>query len=115
MFLNRHFGRERRRRRRQLLNTSVRVLTETGLLDALGINISDVGMSLFAITNLPVDSRIQVELMLPQSHQRMRIPAVVRHRALYLYGVEFLGEADEQKERDQTILPLTKSSRAGGR
>ena len=59
MFLKRHFGPDRRRRRRQLLNTSVRVLSENGSLEALGINISDVGMSLFTIANLEIDSRIQ--------------------------------------------------------
>jgi hypothetical protein len=114
MFLKRNFGRDRRRRKRQLLSTSVRVFTETGPIDSLGINISDVGMSLFTIANLEVDSRIQVELLLPQSTERVRIEGIVRHRALYLYGVEFLREADEQRESDEIISPLTKSSGGGG-
>ena len=114
MFLKRNFGRDRRRRRRQLLNTSVRVLTESGAIDALGINISDVGMSLFTIANLPMDSCLQLELLLPQSTERVRIEGIVRHRALYLYGVEFLRDADERRESDETISPLTRSSRAGG-
>jgi hypothetical protein len=94
MFLKRNFGRDRRRRKRQLLNTSVRVFTEAGPIDALGINISDVGMSLFTIANLPMDSRIQLELLLPQSTERVQICGTIRHRALYLYGVEFVFDSD---------------------
>ena len=94
MFLRRNFGPDRRRRKRQLLNTSVRILTESGPLDALGINVSDVGMSLFTIANLEMDSRIQIELLMPQSTERVRIWGTVRHRALYLYGIEFLLDSD---------------------
>jgi PilZ domain-containing protein len=93
MFLKRNFSQDRRRRKRQLLNTSVRVFTDSGPIDALGINISDVGMSLFTIANLEVDSRIQLELLPPQSTERARVWGTIRHRALYLYGVEFVGDS----------------------
>jgi hypothetical protein len=102
MFLKRHFGSDRRRRKRQLLNTSVRVLSETGPLEALGINISDVGMSLFTIANLEVDSRVQIELLMPQSTERVQIGGIIRHRALYLYGVEFLAGPDRVSEFSRT-------------
>lgn len=46
MIFKRAFKLDRRRLKRQLLNTSVHVLTEAGQLDALGINLSDVGMCL---------------------------------------------------------------------
>lgn len=114
MFLKRHFGPDRRRRKRQLLNTSVRVFSENGPFEALGINISDVGMSLFTIANLEVDSRIQIELLMPQSAGRVQMEGIIRHRALYLYGVEFSREADEHQASEETISPLTHSSRAGG-
>jgi hypothetical protein len=104
MFLKRNFGSDRRRRKRQLLNTSVRVFTESGPLDALGINISDVGMSLFTIANLPIDSRIQIELLLPQSTERVRIWGIIRHRALYLYGIEFLVDSDRHSTSSWTDL-----------
>jgi hypothetical protein len=102
MFLKRNFGSDRRRRKRQLLNTSVRVFTESGPLDALGINVSDVGMSLFTIANLPIDSRIQIELLLPQSTERVRIWGIIRHRALYLYGIEFLVDSDRHSTSSWT-------------
>lgn len=110
MFLNRNFGPDRRRRRRQLLNTSVRVLTDSGPLEALGINISGVGMSLFTIANLEVDSRIQIELLLPQSSERVRIWGTIRHRALYLYGVEFLRDGDQQPENGKALSSSSVSS-----
>ena len=110
MFLKRNFGRDRRRRKRQLLNTSVRVFTESGPIDALGINISDVGMSLFTIANLPIDSCIRLELLLPHSTERVRIEGIVRHRALYLYGIEFLWDGDEQPESGKVLFSSAASS-----
>jgi hypothetical protein len=89
MFPTLNFRQDRRRRKRQLLNTSVRVFTHSGCMEGLGINVSDVGMCLFTIANLPLGSQIQVEFLLPRDTSPMRIPAVVRHRALYLYGIEF--------------------------
>ena len=114
MFLKRNFGRDRRRRKRQLFNTSVRLFTDSGAIEALGVNISDVGMSLFTIANLPVDSQIEIELLMPQSTQRMRIWATIRHRALYLYGVEFLRKSHDIPEFSrtdaQTSHPETEST-----
>jgi hypothetical protein len=80
---------DRRRRQRQLLNTSVRVYTGSAHVDALGINLSHAGMCLFAIANLPLGSRVQVEFLPPRCKQRIRVWGTVRHRALYLYGIEF--------------------------
>lgn len=113
MFLKRHFGPDRRRRQRQLLNTSVRVLSENGPADALGINISDVGMSLFTIANLEIDSQIQIELLMPQSTERVRMGGIIRHRALYLYGIEFMMDSDRLSKsgaQDQLSSRATESA-----
>ena len=114
MLLRRNFGHDRRRRKRQLLNTSVRIFTDLGVIDALGINISDVGMSLFTLANLELDSRIQIELLRPQSTVRAKIWGTIRHRALYLYGVEFLPESDGGSKsrwtRDQLSQPETQNA-----
>ena len=85
---------DRRRRQRQLLNTSVQVFTGSTRVDALGINLSDVGMCLFAIANVPVGSEIHVEFLPPHGKERVRVCATVRHRAFYLYGVEFLMDSE---------------------
>jgi hypothetical protein len=49
-------------------------------------------MCLFAIANIPVGSQIEVEFLPPSSNTVVRSSAIIRHRALYLYGIEFLGE-----------------------
>ncbi|MBZ5718982.1 MAG: PilZ domain-containing protein [Acidobacteriia bacterium] len=85
----------RRRRQRQLLNASVQVFAGSAHVDALGINLSEVGMCLFAIANLPLGSQIQVEFLPPRCQERVRVRGTVRHRALYLYGIEFLVDADQ--------------------
>ena len=84
-----NFRPDRRRRKRQLLNSSVQVLTGSARLEAIGINLSDVGMCLFTIANLPLGSQIEVELLPPWGTERVRFPGTVCHRALYLYGIEF--------------------------
>lgn len=97
---------ERRQRARQLLNTSVRLITEAGALQALGINISEGGMGLFTVAHLSVGSRIEVEFpTADRPTSFMRIRGTVRYRALYLYGVQFLRDQsqdsvdDDQQER----------------
>jgi len=113
MFLRRSFKQDRRRRKRQLLSTSVRVFTESGCMEALGVNISDVGMCLFTIANLPLGAQIQVEFLPPGCTGLMKVWATVRHRALYLYGIEFPADSDQSpvdsadgQERQDSILPL---------
>jgi len=90
MILKRNYKRDRRRQKRQLLNTSVHVFTGSAQVDALGINLSDVGMYMFALANLPLGSQIQVEFLPPRCKEVVRLCGTVRHRALYLYGIEFL-------------------------
>ncbi|MGC2198360.1 MAG: PilZ domain-containing protein [Terriglobales bacterium] len=95
MILNPNSKQDRRRRRRQLLNTSVHVFAGSAQLDALGINMSDVGMCLFTIANLSLGSQIQIEFLPPRSKERVRVSGTVRHRALYLYGIEFLVDSSK--------------------
>jgi hypothetical protein len=84
---------DRRGRKRQLLNTAVRVITKLASMDAIGINISESGMGLFTVANLGLGSHIEVEFRTPEQPASFtRLPAIVRHRALYLYGIEFQPE-----------------------
>lgn len=90
MFLKFMSRRERRQRSRQLLNTSVRVMTKSSTLDAVGINISEGGMGVFTVAHLPVGDRVEIEFRTSDGPTTfVRIPGIVRHRALYLYGIEF--------------------------
>jgi PilZ domain len=94
MLLKRNPKQDRRRQQRQLLNTSVQIFTGSAHVDALGINLSDVGMCLFVIADLPLGSQIQVEFLPPRCKKRVRVSGTVRHRALYLYGIEFVVDLD---------------------
>jgi hypothetical protein len=89
MLFSRTFKPDRRRHQRQLLNRSVRVFTHAGSLDAMGINISDVGMCLFTMANLPIGSQVEVEFPRLRGATPTRVSAIVRYRAFYLYGIEF--------------------------
>jgi hypothetical protein len=104
MILKRNSKHDRRRRQRQFLNTSVQVFTGSAHLDAIGINLSDVGMCLFAMANLPVGSQIQIEFLPPRCTERVRVWGTVRHRAVYLYGIEFLADSDQQTQIDAQVV-----------
>jgi hypothetical protein len=93
MIFKRNFS-SSRRSTRQWLNTTVQVFTKSFHLDALGINLSEGGMCLFTVANLEVGSQIQLEFLPPRSAEPVRVCGTVRHRALYLYGIEFVPELD---------------------
>jgi hypothetical protein len=84
-----------RRTHRQWINTSVRVLTPSAHMDALGVNLSEGGMCLFSVANLPVGSHIDIEFVPPSSNETVRVAGKIRHRALYLYGIEFLHDSQQ--------------------
>lgn len=88
-----------RRSQRQWFNTSVQVFTQSDCIDALGVNVSEGGMCLFAMANLRLGSQIQVQFCAPQSKELVCYPATIRHRALYLYGVEFLVGVGNRSEQ----------------
>lgn len=81
---------DRRRRSRQLVNTSVRVITNGFAIEAVGINISEGGMGLFTVAHLAIGDRIEVEIRTSDGPTTfLRLRGTIRHRALYLYGIEF--------------------------
>jgi hypothetical protein len=98
---------DRRRRQRQLLNTSVQVFTGSAYLNAVGINLSDVGMCLFSLANLPLGSQIEVEFVPPGTDEPVREYGTVRYRALYLYGIEFLLGSDRHPSSRATADSTT--------
>jgi len=93
---------ERRRRQRQLLNTTVHVFTDSAHLDALGINVTDVGMCLFTMANLSLGSHVKVEFVPPQGLEPIRVSGIVCHRAVYLYGIEFVLDSEQRSGFSRT-------------
>jgi hypothetical protein len=51
-----------------------------------------------------VGSQIQVEFLPPRSTELVRVSGIVRHRALYLYGVDFLVDSDVGTIPDRQAL-----------
>ena len=88
MFLRNNYS-SPRRWARKWCNSSVELLTKSTRVKALGLNISEGGMGLFAVANLRVGSEIEVEFRPLASNEKARMSGTVRHRALYLYGIEF--------------------------
>ena len=81
-------------------------------MDGLGINVSDVGMCVFTIANLTVGTEIDVEFLPPHSAYPERFAAVVRHRALYLYGIEFQKIKVSHAEMRSTLTANTPAGSA---
>ena len=97
---------DRRRQKRQLLNTSVQIFTGSSHVHALGINLSDFGMCLFTIANLSLGSEIELEFVPPRCKVPVRVFGTVRYRALYLYGIEFLVGSNQRTGSRQVKAEL---------
>src|SRR5947208_39850 len=80
---------ERRRTTRKWIAIPVQIETNGSRIDGVTINISDSGVKFFAAANLPAGSGIKIAFRDP-NRILVQADAVVRWRALYLYGVEFL-------------------------
>ena len=48
------------------------------------------GICLFALANLVIGARIDIEFMDSSRDKPIQVRGVVRNRVVYLYGVEFL-------------------------
>ena len=59
-------------------------------VDGVTINVSEHGMYLFAATNLPVGSEIEIEYRLSGGQESVCACGMVRRKAVFLYGIEFL-------------------------
>jgi len=100
-----------RRSPRQWWNSSVEVFTDSAQVKAVGVNISDGGMCLFAVANLHIGSPVEVAFRKPESRERVHVRGTVRHRALYLYGIEFLDGPEFRGNSLQIGTPYSMSNR----
>jgi hypothetical protein len=83
-----------RRWQRLHVNLPVRVLVKTPdclrIVSGRGTELSEGGVALYAALELEIGDRVEVELTDPDSGPPLRIRAVVRNRAGYFYGLQFL-------------------------
>jgi PilZ domain len=65
-------------------------LSSADVILGRGTKLSAGGICFFALANLAIGSRIDVELIESLCDKPMRVSGVIRNRVVYLYGVEFL-------------------------
>ena len=91
---------ERRRWKRHWLNAPIRLFTDSTVIDGRSIRLSEGGIYLFALANLAPGEEIRIEYPASESDEPLSRSGVVRNRAIYLYGIEFLAE------QQQSNLPI---------
>jgi hypothetical protein len=83
----------KRRWPRHKLDVPVRLVlhgyNRTFLVEGCGNDLSEGGMLVFAGLQLPVGREVEVEFQLPESEEPLRVPATIRDRNRYFYGLEF--------------------------
>ena len=79
MLLNRLGNNDKRRWHRYPLGAPIRVVTQSTTIDARGITLSEGGMCLFALENIGVGTKIQVEFTDPRNSQLVRADAAIRN------------------------------------
>src|SRR6476661_3584316 len=93
----------RRRWQRYPFKASLRVVVDQSVdktvVNGRGVQFSEGGICLFAAANLPVGSQVNVEFKSPNSNEPVKVRGKVRNRSDYLYGVEFLSDKSEDRQR----------------
>src|SRR3954465_15002501 len=62
------------------------------------IEIATHGISISSPVPLPLDSPLELEIMLPGTKVPIRVKAVIRYKNGTRYGVEFVSTSDAQRE-----------------
>jgi len=98
----------RRRWERHRLDVPVRVIVhkadKTTLADGRGNELSQGGMAVTAGLELRLDDVVEIEFTPPYSGAPIRQRGVVRNRAGYRYGIEFLIANREESENAEQLL-----------
>ncbi len=88
------FGPYARRWMRLHVNIPIRVLVQKPdclhIVNGRGTELSEGGVALYAAVELDVGDRVELEVADPESGPPIRAKAVVRNRAGYAYGLQFL-------------------------
>jgi PilZ domain len=79
-----------RRSPRQWIAVPVRIRAGELRVDGVTINVSAHGMYLFAAANLAVGIQIEIAYRPPRASKTVCACGIVRRRAVFLYGIEFL-------------------------
>jgi len=107
-----------RRWTRFRLDVPVRMVThrdsKTLIVNGRGNEVSEGGMAIFVGMEAKLGERLWVEFTPPYSSEPLRVPALVRNRSGYRYGVEFDAENAEENEKVARLRELLRFA-SGGR
>jgi transposase len=79
----------------------------TKIVQARGNDVSENGLAFFAGIELRIGDNIFIEFTPPYSNKPVRVPATVKNRRGYKYGIQFEADSDaERKIIDQFRLLL---------
>lgn len=81
-----------RRSTRQWIAVPVRIHAGELRVDGVTINVSEHGIYLFAAANLAVGTQIEIAYRPPRANKTVSACGIVRRRAVFLYGIEFLSD-----------------------
>ncbi len=107
-----------RRWQRHKLDLPIRLILRrdgntTSIISARGSEVSEGGMLVFAGTELKTGDEIAVEFTPPFSSEPIRVRAVIRNRAGYKYGTEFLSLNPEEKELTEKFRTMLRLATSG--
>jgi PilZ domain-containing protein len=103
---------DRRRWRRFAFGAPVRIVAGSAVIDGRSIRMSEGGISVFALAHFPIGSRVTIQMSLPGPGQRISVDGIIRSRAVYLYGVEFLHEDGLEQEKSGLLRDAMISAEA---
>jgi len=83
---------------------------KTSIVNGRGSDISEGGLLIFAGVELKEGEEIFVEFTPPYSGDPIRVRGVVRNRAGYKYGVEFLWNSPEEEDQTTRFRKLLRLS-----
>jgi hypothetical protein len=107
-----------RRWQRFKLDVPVRVVAQreskTLIVNGRGNEVSEGGLAIFVGMEARLGERLWVEFTPPYSSEPLRVPAVVRNRTGYRYGIEFDAGNPEENEKVARLRELLRFA-SGGR
>jgi PilZ domain len=99
------------------LDVPVRVViqrdSKTLIVHGRGNEVSEGGLAIFVGMEAKLTERLWVEFTPPYSSEPLRVPAVVRNRTGYRYGVEFDAENLEEQEKVARLRELLRFASGG--
>jgi hypothetical protein len=81
-----------RRSPRQWIAVPIRIHAGELRVEGVTINVSEHGIYLFAAANLGVGTQIEIAYRPPRANKTICACGIVRRRAVFLYGIEFLND-----------------------